>query len=136
MPLCLAAGALVTSLLAGSLTLSWQHSIEKILWEEDWRLDGQSLVIQEARVRGTGAGMEPPVGAQLRDGAWHYVPQLAPLPAVRLTHSPYVEPYTICVKGDCRRIDEWLQGLPAYAVVELLPCTSLTERSNGVPGVP
>ena len=122
MSLCLAAGTLVTSLLAGSLTLAWQHSIEKILWEEDWRLEGQALVIQEARVRGSGAGMEPPVGAQFRDGSWHYVPPLPPLPALRLTHSPYVAPYTICVKGDCRHLDEWLQGLPAHAVVELLPC--------------
>lgn len=128
MPLCLAAGALVTSLLAESLTLSWQHSIEKILWEEDWKLVGQSLVIEAARVRGTGAGMEPPAGAQLREGAWHYVPTLPPLPSIRLTHSSHVPPYIICVAQDCRPIDVWLPGLPAEAVVELLPC--ITAKSS------
>ncbi len=133
MSLCLAAGALATSLMTGSLTLSWQHSIEKILWEEDWHLASQMLVIQEARVRGSGAGMEPPAGAQFRDGAWHYVPTLPPLPAVRLTHSPYVAPYTICVKQDCRPIGDWLKGLPAHAVVELIPCAHLPLRNGGVP---
>ncbi len=132
MPLCLAAGTLLTSLMAGSLTLIWQHSIEKILWEEDWRLEGQALIIQEARVRGSGAGMEPPANAQFRDGVWRYVPTLPHLPALRLTHSPYVAPYTICVKGACRRIDAWLPGLPENAVVELLPCASLAERRSGV----
>lgn len=122
MSLCLAAGALLVSLAAESLTLSWQHSIEKVLWEEDWRLDGQMLVIDAARIRSSGAGMEPPEGAVLRDGAWHYVPRLPPLPGVRLTHSPYVAPYTICVATDCRPIDAWLPGLPAQAVVELRPC--------------
>ncbi len=120
--LCLAAAGLLVSLASETLTLSWQHSIEKVLWEEDWRFANGALVIDAARIRSSGAGMEPPAGAVLRDGAWHYVPRLPPLPNVRLTHSPYVAPYTICAAGDCRTLDAWLPGLPAQAVVELRPC--------------
>jgi hypothetical protein len=58
--LCLAAGAVAASLAIDSFTLSWIHSIEKIRWEEDWRIEAGALVVTEARIRGSGAGMEPP----------------------------------------------------------------------------
>ncbi|MFN6961532.1 MAG: DUF1850 domain-containing protein, partial [Rhodocyclaceae bacterium] len=79
--LCLVAGLLVAPL-GDAVTLSWTHSIEKILWEEDWRREGDRLRLVAARVRGTGAGMEPPAGAVLKDGVWHYAPALPPLPRV------------------------------------------------------
>jgi hypothetical protein len=60
MSLCLAAGAAGAVLAVNGFTLAWMHSIEKIRWEEDWRIVGRELVITEARIRGTGAGMEPP----------------------------------------------------------------------------
>jgi hypothetical protein len=62
MSLCLAAGALSAVLAVNAFTLSWIHSIEKIRWEEDWRIEAGALVIDEARIRGSGAGMEPPPG--------------------------------------------------------------------------
>jgi hypothetical protein len=68
--LCLAAGAVAASLAVETFTLSWAHSIEKIRWEEDWRVEGHALVITEARIRGSGAGMEPPEGAVLTNGVW------------------------------------------------------------------
>jgi hypothetical protein len=37
--LCLAAGAVTAVLAIESFTLSWIHSIEKIRWEEDWRIE-------------------------------------------------------------------------------------------------
>ena len=55
--LCLASGALVSQLAAGAFTLAWMHSIEKIRWEEDWKIAGGELVLIEGRVRGSGAGM-------------------------------------------------------------------------------
>jgi hypothetical protein len=66
MSLCLAAGAAGAVLAVNGFTLAWMHSIEKIRWEEDWRIVGRELVITEARIRGTGAGMEPPAGARFR----------------------------------------------------------------------
>jgi len=86
MPLCIAAGALVATLAAESFTLAWTHSIEKIRWEEDWRIENGRLHLVEARIRGSGAGMEPPDGAVLRHGAWHYAPVIPPLPRLRLAH--------------------------------------------------
>ncbi|MBW7902376.1 MAG: DUF1850 domain-containing protein [Rhodocyclaceae bacterium] len=120
------AGAGVT-LPAATATLAWTHSIEKIRWEEDWRAvetgDGGVLVLEEARVRGHGAGMEPPAGAVLDRGVWRYRPALPPQAAVRLAHSPYAAPYVLCAAGECRSLEDWLPGgMPEHAVVELRPC--------------
>jgi hypothetical protein len=88
MSLCLAAGAAGAVLAVNGFTLAWMHSIEKIRWEEDWRIVGRELVITEARIRGTGAGMEPPADARLSNGVWHYRPATPPQAVLRLTHSP------------------------------------------------
>ena len=64
--ICLLAGSTIASLMAGAITLAWTHSVEKIVWEEDWRSTPAGLELVEARVRGSGAGMEPPQGAH-----WH-----------------------------------------------------------------
>ncbi|NWG32742.1 MAG: DUF1850 domain-containing protein [Rhodocyclaceae bacterium] len=119
--LCLAAGLLVAPL-GDAVTVSWTHSIEKTRWEEDWRRDGDHLRLTAARIRTGGAGMEPPMGAVLEDGVWHYTPSLPPLPRVLLRHSPHVPTYTICGDGRCRPADAWLPGLAADAVLELAPC--------------
>lgn len=122
MALCLTAGALGATLAINAFTLAWTHSIEKVRWEEDWQIENQRLVILEARIRGSGAGMEPPPDAQLRDGAWHYRPPLAPLTELRLAHSRYVPAYDFCIDRVCRPLTDLLPGLPAPAVVELKPC--------------
>jgi len=49
-----------------AFTLVWTHSIEKIDWQEDWRITPQGLELVQARVKGSGAGMEPPPEARLR----------------------------------------------------------------------
>lgn len=72
MSLCLASAALALGLGVGQFTLAWTHSVERTEWRERWRLDGAELVLDEARVRGSGAGMEPPEGAVLQDGWWVY----------------------------------------------------------------
>lgn len=119
--ICLVAGLLVLPL-GEAVTLQWTHSVQKTLWAEDYRLQGDHLLLTSARVQGTGAGMEPPLDAVLRDGAWHYRPALPPLPAVQMRHSPYVAPYTLCHDGDCRTPAEWLPGLPNESILELRPC--------------
>jgi hypothetical protein len=57
--LCLGlAGSIWAQLPVANFTLAWNHSIEKIRWEEDYRVTAQGLVLEQARVRGNGAGME------------------------------------------------------------------------------
>jgi hypothetical protein len=107
--LCLAAGAAVARVPAPAFTLAWNHSIEKIRWEEDFRVRGDlRLELVEARVRGSGAGMEPPPGAVLRHGVWHYRPPLAELEELRLARSRYVQDYELCVEGACRPLATYI----------------------------
>jgi hypothetical protein len=120
--LCLAAGAVAASLAIESFTLTWTHSIEKIRWEEDWRIAGHALIIDEARIRGSGAGMEPPAGSVLRNGVWHYRPQLQPQAVLRLTHSPHTAGYTLCTATVCQPLADLLPGIDNNAVIEIREC--------------
>jgi len=38
--LCLVAGALTVAVPTSRFTLAWQHSVEKVLWEEDYLIAG------------------------------------------------------------------------------------------------
>ena len=59
--LCLGmAGSVWATLPLQSFTLAWQHTVEKVLWEEDYRLSERGLLLEEARVRGSGAGWRFP----------------------------------------------------------------------------
>lgn len=123
--ICLAAGVIAATLPFSAFTLAWTHSIEKIRWEEDYRIvdtHPPRLVLEEARIRGSGAGMEPPGGARLQNGVWHYRPPLAPLERLQLSHSPYVAGYEICHDGGCRPLQAYLPGLPATTIITLTAC--------------
>jgi len=106
--ICLAAGALHAFIATAQFTLAWTHSIEKIRWEEDYAVRGGDLELTEARIRGSGAGMEPPAGSVLRDGVWHYRPALHPQAALHLARSTFVRDYDICVAGACRPLETWI----------------------------
>lgn len=127
--ICLIAGLLVAPF-GDDVTLRWMHSIQKTVWEEDYHREQEGLLLIAARVRGTGAGMEPPPDAVLRDGAWHYRPDLPALPRVLLRHSPHVPPYELCSENRCRPVTAWLPGLPADAVIELAPCRPAPATSS------
>jgi hypothetical protein len=120
--ICLAAGALAATLHVSQFTLAWMHSIEKIRWEEDWRVVQGKLVMDEARVVGTGAGMEPPPDAKLVGGVWHYKPAVAPLSEVDLAHSPFTKDYQVCIANHCTPMAQLLPGLPRIAVVHMRAC--------------
>jgi len=120
--LCLAAGAVSAVLAVEGFTLAWTHSIEKIRWEEDWRIEAGALVVTEARIRGTGAGMEPPQGSVLKGGVWHYRPTVPPQKVVQLAHSPYTRGYELCFGGRCRPLADHLPGIDNNAVIEIREC--------------
>ncbi len=122
MPLCVAAGGLVMTLAVESFTLAWTHSIEKIRWEEDYRIVGRQLLLTEARVRGSGAGMEPPAGSRLADGVWHYDPHVGPLDVLRLTQSTFAAGYEICQLGDCAALADSAPRAGNGDVIELHAC--------------
>jgi hypothetical protein len=107
MSLCLSAGGTVLALALESFTLGWTHSVERTEWREEWRLAGNSLVILSASVAGSGAGMEVPEGAVLRDGAWHYRPTLSPQPRVDFADAGLgVGDWHLCSNGTCRELGE------------------------------
>ena len=87
-PICLLVAGVVraATLPASEFTLSWVHSVQKTLWEERYRVDGDGLLLFEARVQGTGAGMELPPGAILAAGVWTWNP-LRHLQALRISMS-------------------------------------------------
>ncbi|TBU92063.1 DUF1850 domain-containing protein [Phytopseudomonas dryadis] len=122
--LCLGlAGAVWAQVPTATFTLAWTHSIEKIRWEEDYRVDAKGLQLGEARVRGTGAGMEIPSGAQLRNGAWYYRRELPPLQPLRLGRTPEAGDYQLCLEQGCQPLSSWL-GPPkaSQPAVELWSC--------------
>lgn len=107
-----------------AFTLGWTHSIEKTNWEEDWRVVDGGLALVEARIEGSGAGMEPPEGAVLRDGVWHYAPARAARvhPSLTLAISPYTRPYRFCVDGRCRPLAEVARLDAPFATLHLERC--------------
>lgn len=92
--------------------LRWTHSVEKVEWREHWRLEPAGLVLAEARVKGSAAGMEPPEGARLEEGWWVYRPTLGVEAVVRLAASTFTEDHELCAAGDCRPLHVWLPRPP------------------------
>lgn len=97
-------------------TLTWSHSIEKVEWQEDWRVEAGRLRGIEARVKGSGAGMEPPPYATLA-GGWYRWP-MPPQDQNRLilARSDAVADHRLCVGGDCRGLSYYIGGTDAVIV--------------------
>lgn len=108
MSLCLASAGAVKVLSVATFMLAWTHSIEKVEWQEDWRVTPQGLELVEARVKGSGAGMEPPPEARLIGGWFRWAPHLARLPEVVLGNSALAGEWRICSDGGCRTLSEIL----------------------------
>jgi hypothetical protein len=94
--------------MAGAVTLVWAHSVEKILWEEDWRRGPAGLELVEARVRGSGAGMDPPPEARFVNGSWAWRPALPPLKEVVMRRSGATPDYRVCIAGQCRPMGDFV----------------------------
>jgi len=108
---------------AETITLSWNHSVEKTRWEEDYIIRDKRLVLTTARVQGSGAGMEPGRGGMRRGAWWEYRPDLAPQAHITLANSVFTEDYRLCAEDDCRTLDSWLGDKGSLgAPVDLFPC--------------
>jgi len=118
--LCLAAGTSAARLALGAFTLAWTHTVEKLLWEEDWRVEPEGLVLVESRVRGSGAGMEPGPEARLEGGAFRSTGSLPPLPELVLARMPGLPDWRLCAPDGCRLLGELLPG--SEGPVLLRPC--------------
>jgi len=105
--ICLSGGGVVVKL-AAALTLSWTHSVEKVKWEEDWRAHPAGIAIVESRVKGSGAGMEPPPGAKLKNGVYSYRPHWVPMKEVVLRRSGATADWNVCIGGTCKPMGDYL----------------------------
>ena len=118
MSLCVLAGGKTVVMAVSAFTLAWTHSVEKTGWEEDWRATPAGLHLVEARVQGSGAGMEPPEGAQLADGWWRWKPALPPQQRLVLAASgATVSGWSLCGGGTCIAL-----GNAAGEPVVIAPC--------------
>ena len=118
----LVAGALRAALPGTEFTLAWDHSVEKVEWRERYVVASGQLRLVEARVAGSGAGMEAPPGAMLRDGAWTWTPAMAPLPELRLTYSRFTRDYRLCSATRCATLGELAAPLANGDVVIVRAC--------------
>ena len=121
MSLCLVAGAFSVALGWSQFTLAWTHSVQKTAWEEDYRIEGANLVATEARVKGSGAGMEPGPDAVLRDGWWVSRP-MRRLPTLNLARSDAVPDWRLCRDGSCVTVSALLPAAKTTDSMTLAPC--------------
>src|SRR6185369_12189993 len=117
--LCLASAGSIKALAVAAFTLAWTHSIEKVDWQEDWRITPQGLELTQARVKGSGAGMEPPAEARLVDGWFQWRPKRAAMPQVVLGNSGAAGEWRLCHDGSCRTLSEIL-GHPVGVNVTIM----------------
>ncbi|MCL1115604.1 DUF1850 domain-containing protein [Shewanella basaltis] len=127
--LCLGvAGSIWAQMPAEQITLSWTHTIEKIRWAEDYRILPNGFILEQARVKGSGAGMEIPADAVLKNGSWQYQPKLPVLPMLKLGRTPEAGDYRLCVSSanteqQCHLMSFWVgEPTAAQPSIELWAC--------------
>jgi hypothetical protein len=117
------AGVQRATLPAADFTLEWTHSIEHTLWRERYAIDGDRIRLVEARVEGSGAGMEAGAGARFDGSGWTWTPATE-LPKLTLTLSPYTTDYRLCAGATCRPLHRWVDiDATATAVVDVEACS-------------
>ena len=120
--LCLASAGVVKVLSLAAFTLVWTHSVEKIDWQEDWRVTPKGLALVQARVKGSGAGMEPPAGARLVDGWFQWQPGRPPMPEVVLGNSGVAGEWRLCSDGSCRTLSEIFRHPIGVNTIKMSAC--------------
>jgi hypothetical protein len=105
MSICILAAGKTVVLAAAAFTLSWTHSVEKTRWEENWKVTPAGLQVVEARIKGSGAGMDPPENSVLKDGWWVYAPKVGPQHRLVLAASGATgSGWRLCTSEDCVEI--------------------------------
>jgi hypothetical protein len=117
----LIAGAVRAVLPGDTFTVAWAHSVQRSQWEERYRVLPDALVLDEARVQGSGAGMEAGEHAVLRDGWWTWQPRQR-FPSITLTVSSFTGDYRICTVARCAALRELAGTTTEGAAVEIAPC--------------
>jgi hypothetical protein len=118
MMLCIATGGQVKAMAFAAFVLSWTHSVEKTEWRENWQVTDTGLKIAEARVKGSGAGMDPGEGARRIGNWWVWHPDLPTQREIVLSNSgSTVSGWNICGSGQCTAIPREFTG-----TVRLYPC--------------
>ena len=123
MSLCLASAGVAKALSIAAFTLVWTHSIEKVDWQEDWRVTEAGLELVQARVKGSGAGMEPPPEARLVDGWFTWQPARAAMAEVALGNSGAAGEWRLCADGQCRTLSDILGHSVGANVTIMKACT-------------
>ncbi|GEO84111.1 MULTISPECIES: DUF1850 domain-containing protein [Alphaproteobacteria] len=115
---CIVAGAKAMSFAVSLFSLAWTHSVQKTEWQEDWTVTPAGLQLMAARVKGSGAGMDPGDGAVLKDGWWEWQPANPPVSDLRLAASGMTGGgWHFCHAGGCAEL-----GAKAGEDVVIRPC--------------
>jgi hypothetical protein len=118
MSLCILGLAHTLTISATVFSLSWTHSAEGTRWEETWRIADGELQVTEARVKGSGAGMEPAETAVLRGGWWVFRPNVPPQEKLLLAASGATQDgWLLCADGDC-----WSLGKSSGPTITVQTC--------------
>ena len=120
--LCLISAGVTKTLAIAAFTLVWTHSIEKIDWQEDWHVMPRGLELVEARVKGSGSGMEPPPEARLVDGWFQWQPKPVLRPEVVLGNSGLAGEWRLCTEGKCRTLSDLLGHTVGVHTTTLRAC--------------
>jgi hypothetical protein len=128
----MAAAGMVVAIQASSFTLSWTHTVEKTEWHEEWDVEGDSLVLSRALVKGSGAGIDPPPNARLEDGFYVWQPNLSQREVI-VRRDRRAGDWQLCAAGRCAMLGEWV-GRDADPVH--LRALTAEEECEGIPPAP
>jgi hypothetical protein len=119
--ICLAVGSLILDLHTAEIELRWVHSVQKIVWTEQWRAGESGMVPMSASVEGSGAGMEPGDNAVRTAKGWTWQPALPPQRELVFARSDALPDWQICRRRSCHTVQE-LSGVPPGPPFRLAPC--------------
>ncbi len=128
MSVCFIAGQIAKALQVTAFTLVWTHSVEKTDWQEDWQVGHDGLVLVEARIKGSGAGVDPPADARLIDGWWRWTPEPVSRREVVLARSAAVDDWRVCADGRCRTLDAMFGPAAVTGAVSMRACAAAIDR--------
>ncbi len=105
---CILGGGAAVRIAASAFTLSWIHTIEHTEWREHWTVMPDRLILAEAEVEGSGAGMEPPPEAR-HEGRFYVWNPNEPREKIVLRRDPHAGDWRLCASGRCAPLGEWLK---------------------------